>query len=158
MRQSRESSARVVARTGWPLMVELTSSLMLLPGWDLWMGRKRWCLSRSRTPGTTVRPLLDAAKALTNLANSPPITLAGIWTKTITSRTGLPRTTITKVLKTLENKKAVKTVKSVKVSNATQPAPTRVRLTVPTSADQTRLVQSGTDTQDLHAGWVDTVC
>jgi hypothetical protein len=50
-----------------------------------------------------------------------PVAGAGIWTKTITTRTGLPRTTITKVLKILENKKAVKTVKSVKVSNATRP-------------------------------------
>ncbi|ORY89829.1 RNA polymerase Rpc34 subunit-domain-containing protein [Leucosporidium creatinivorum] len=42
----------------------------------------------------------------------------GIWTKSLTTNTGLPRTTITKVLKTLEGRKTVKTVKSVK-------APTR---------------------------------
>ncbi|GAA5918390.1 hypothetical protein JCM6882_002792, partial [Rhodosporidiobolus microsporus] len=38
----------------------------------------------------------------------------GIWTKTLTTQTGLPRTTITKALKVLEGKKAIKTVKSVK--------------------------------------------
>ncbi|GAA5963772.1 hypothetical protein JCM21900_000826 [Sporobolomyces salmonicolor] len=38
----------------------------------------------------------------------------GIWTKTLTTKTGLPRTTITKVLKILEGRKAIKTVKSVK--------------------------------------------
>ncbi|GAA5844636.1 hypothetical protein JCM11251_002131 [Rhodosporidiobolus azoricus] len=38
----------------------------------------------------------------------------GIWTKTLTGQTGLPRTTITKALKVLEGKKAIKTVKSVK--------------------------------------------
>ncbi|CEQ41282.1 SPOSA6832_02985 [Sporobolomyces salmonicolor] len=38
----------------------------------------------------------------------------GIWTKTLTAKTGLPRTTITKVLKILEGRKAIKTVKSVK--------------------------------------------
>lgn len=43
------------------------------------------------------------------------LTTTGIWTKTLTSSTQLPRTTITKVLKILEGKKTVKTVKSVKV-------------------------------------------
>ncbi|GAA5973789.1 hypothetical protein JCM11641_003158 [Rhodosporidiobolus odoratus] len=38
----------------------------------------------------------------------------GIWTKTLTTQTGLPRATITKALKMLEGRKAIKTVKSVK--------------------------------------------
>ncbi|GAA5998294.1 hypothetical protein JCM5350_005219 [Sporobolomyces pararoseus] len=38
----------------------------------------------------------------------------GIWTKTLTTKTGLARTTMTKVLKILEGRKAIKTVKSVK--------------------------------------------
>ncbi|SGY14126.1 BQ5605_C010g06072 [Microbotryum silenes-dioicae] len=38
----------------------------------------------------------------------------GIWTKFLHNKTGLPRTTINKVLKTLEGRKVVKTVKSVK--------------------------------------------
>ncbi|GAA5825302.1 hypothetical protein JCM10212_002170, partial [Sporobolomyces blumeae] len=38
----------------------------------------------------------------------------GIWTKTLTLKTGLPQTTITKVLKILEGRKAIKMVKSVK--------------------------------------------
>lgn len=41
----------------------------------------------------------------------------GIWTKTLTNKTGLARTTITKVLKILEGRKSIKTVKSVKVSS-----------------------------------------
>lgn len=49
------------------------------------------------------------------LTSRRAVPLAGIWTKVLTSKTGLPRTTITKVLKTLESRKAVKTVKSVKV-------------------------------------------
>ncbi|SCV69758.1 BQ2448_1152 [Microbotryum intermedium] len=40
----------------------------------------------------------------------------GIWTKFLHNKTGLPRTTINKVLKTLEGRKVVKTVKSVKTS------------------------------------------
>ncbi|KAM0789490.1 hypothetical protein ACM66B_000310 [Microbotryomycetes sp. NB124-2] len=39
---------------------------------------------------------------------------SGIWTKTLASKTNLPRTVITKVLKTLENRKTIKPVKSVK--------------------------------------------
>lgn len=46
----------------------------------------------------------------------------GIWTKSLTTNTGLPRTTITKVLKTLEGRKTVKTVKSVKVSSVLGPS------------------------------------
>ncbi len=42
-------------------------------------------------------------------------TAPGIWTKNITIRTGLLRTTITKCLKALEQRKAIKSVKSVKV-------------------------------------------
>ncbi|GAA5929226.1 uncharacterized protein JCM15063_004086 [Sporobolomyces koalae] len=38
----------------------------------------------------------------------------GIWTKTLTTKTGLARTTMTKVLKILEGRKSIKTVKSVK--------------------------------------------
>ncbi|KAK4705328.1 DNA-directed RNA polymerase III subunit RPC6, partial [Phenoliferia sp. Uapishka_3] len=38
----------------------------------------------------------------------------GIWTKIITTRTGLPRGSIAKALKVLEMKKAIKSVKSVK--------------------------------------------
>ncbi|GAA5879616.1 hypothetical protein JCM16303_003277 [Sporobolomyces ruberrimus] len=38
----------------------------------------------------------------------------GIWTKTLTTKTGLARTTMTKVLKILEGRKTIKPVKSVK--------------------------------------------
>ncbi|GAA5897968.1 uncharacterized protein JCM6883_000878 [Sporobolomyces salmoneus] len=38
----------------------------------------------------------------------------GIWTKFLTNKTGLARTTMTKVLKILEGRKSIKTVKSVK--------------------------------------------
>lgn len=41
---------------------------------------------------------------------------AGIWSRTLTTKTGLPRATIAKALKVLEGKKTIKTVKSVKVS------------------------------------------
>lgn len=39
----------------------------------------------------------------------------GIWTKILSNKTGLPRQNITKALKSLESRKVVKTVKSVKV-------------------------------------------
>ncbi|GAA5874476.1 hypothetical protein JCM3774_005730 [Rhodotorula dairenensis] len=38
----------------------------------------------------------------------------GIWSRTLTTKTGLPRATIAKALKVLEGKKTIKTVKSVK--------------------------------------------
>lgn len=40
---------------------------------------------------------------------------AGIWSRTLTTKTGLPSGTVTKALKALESRKQVKTVKSVKV-------------------------------------------
>lgn len=39
----------------------------------------------------------------------------GIWTRTLGTKTGLPRNNITKALKSLEGKKQIKCVKSVKV-------------------------------------------
>ncbi|KAK4054659.1 34-kDa subunit of RNA polymerase III (C) [Microbotryomycetes sp. JL221] len=68
----------------------------------------------------------DEAKAMGNMDQDERVVFdhikdagnSGIWTKTLTSKTGLPRTVMTKVLKTLESRKQIKPVKSVK-------APTR---------------------------------
>lgn len=42
-----------------------------------------------------------------------PIPFIGLWTKDMKMRTNLPQPHITKILKTLENRKLVKSVKSV---------------------------------------------
>jgi DNA-directed RNA polymerase III subunit RPC6 len=47
----------------------------------------------------------------------------GLWTKTLGSRTGLPRNNMMKALKSLEGKKLIKTVKSVKVRSHCPPSP-----------------------------------
>lgn len=40
---------------------------------------------------------------------------AGIWSRTLNAKTGLPRATVEKALKVLEGRKTIKRVKSVKV-------------------------------------------
>ncbi|GAA6018775.1 hypothetical protein JCM10207_005576 [Rhodosporidiobolus poonsookiae] len=64
----------------------------------------------------------DEAKAMGSMDGDEKLVLdhikeagnLGIWTKTLTMKTGLPRATIAKALKVLEGRKAIKTVKSVK--------------------------------------------
>ncbi|KAI5474160.1 DNA-directed RNA polymerase III subunit RPC6 [Pseudohyphozyma bogoriensis] len=64
----------------------------------------------------------DEAKAMGSMDSEEKLVLdqikdagnMGIWTKDLTARTGLLRTTITKCIKALEQRKAIKAVKSVK--------------------------------------------
>ncbi|GAA5987621.1 hypothetical protein JCM10908_007140 [Rhodotorula pacifica] len=78
-----------------------------------------------RTPsGQTMFRFLgkEEAKAMSSMDAEEKLVLnhirdagnMGIWSRTLTTKTGLPRATIAKALKVLEGKKTIKTVKSVK--------------------------------------------
>ncbi|GAA6025745.1 hypothetical protein JCM8202_005259 [Rhodotorula sphaerocarpa] len=64
----------------------------------------------------------EEAKAMSSMDSEEKLVLnhirdagnMGIWSRTLTTKTGLPRATIAKALKVLEGKKTIKTVKSVK--------------------------------------------